>query len=70
MSVVKTQPKSKTLEQVRDIMYSRLLTKQEAILRPIEAQGFTEICKTEGEKRAFKCEVDFIRTILDLIDRT
>lgn len=62
--------KSKALFELKEILYSHLLTTQEMICRPIDAKGFTEICKQEGEKRALKQELEFLRDLLDMIERS
>lgn len=60
----------KELISVKETLYQHYLELEIQVLEPIDAKGFTEICKLEGEKRAIRREMDFLRQIIDTIQKT
>ncbi len=50
---------------IKDDLVMRLGEISAQVLEPIDVKGFTEICHLEGEKRAMKRELEFLRATVE-----
>lgn len=60
----------KELVSVKETLYQHYLELEIQVLEPIDVKGFTEICKLEGEKRAMRREMDFLRQVIDTVQKS